>query len=159
MSNRSSSSSANDKKEKRKSASLFGSVLDSEMLPSLDFDNEDYRIFDTNKDSIFVDDNQTVLSNFSDVIKALNPKKSTQFKVKPGIYIIEVMNRNSSGVYLTISINTLEDTFSKKKYTLAPLHLLQKKFVFENEKTFEILIYPDLNYEIDYTGYIYKCNE
>jgi hypothetical protein len=156
MSTRSSTSSNNDKKEKRKSATLFGSVLESEILPSLDFDNEDFKIFDTSKDSIFVDDNQTVLSNFSDIIKALTPKKTTQFKVQPGSYIIEVTNRNFSGVYLTLSISTLEDTFSKKKYTLAPLHLLQKKFDLETEKTFEIQIHPDLNYEIDYSGYIYK---
>ena len=143
-------------KSKRKSLSIFDSKLDSQSNIGFDYENNETKTFNLRQDTLFVEDNQTVVENFSDIIKPLSPHKVTDKKVKPGTYIVEITNKNPQVGALKISISLVEDLFSKKYYSVLSMEAFQKFFTFDEEKTIHVSIHADLNVAVDYSAYIYE---
>eukprot|EP01080_Neovahlkampfia_damariscottae_P012590 gene12590-6410_t len=145
-----------NRKRNSKLGSLFDSNFDSEVVSGLNYDNNETMIFDLRKDSLFVENNQTVVANLSNTIKPLTLKHVTETKVQPGNYIVEVTNKNEKAGNINFSISISEDIFSKKYYSVSSMQAFQKFFNFDEDKTIHISIHPDLNVVVDYSLYIYK---
>jgi len=130
-----------------------------DILVKLDYDNTNVQVYSLEKDTLFVEDNQLVISNFSDFLKPLITKGSIEVKVSKGSYIVEVANKNELKGILRFNISTVEDKYSKKEYMLKANEILQKNFMFFGEKTLRIFLEPDMNNSIEYSGYVYKIEE
>eukprot|EP01080_Neovahlkampfia_damariscottae_P006935 gene6935-11098_t len=141
----------------KKRASRRKSLAD--MLVKLDYDNNNVQVYSLEKDSLFVEDNQLVISNFSDFLKPLVPKGAIEVKVNKGSYIVEIANRNELKGVLRFSVSIIEDKYSKKEYMIRANEVLQKNFLFFEEKTIRVFLEPDLNHPVEYSGYIYKIEK